>query len=204
LQSRTDSLRSLRNQCESPLLRLPGEIKNQVYEYALGGKTWTIWRGQDDVCNKRKDALALLRVCRQLHADTAALPFKLSIFAHNGDPFAFQRWLRRKAPPIARTTMMSMRLNAPLTILSFKPGNGISRDLRIYRYGISFEHLPSLKYLQLNCFLASPKAQDGQFNFKGLVEGLRQIFEEVKAFNPGVSVIMKVSHLGSERVWVLN
>ncbi|KAI4647686.1 hypothetical protein J4E93_004096 [Alternaria ventricosa] len=79
------------NATNSPLLRLPAELRNIVYgyvfegnRYALGGYLFTgkrpeegntlIWR------TSRSNDIGLLLACRQLHAETALLPYKLGVF----------------------------------------------------------------------------------------------------------------------------
>lgn len=71
----------------SPLLSLAAEIRNQIWEYALGGKIF-----RQVVCHyptekflpkmsERKNTLALLLVCRQIYAETALLPFSSNTFS---------------------------------------------------------------------------------------------------------------------------
>ena len=79
------------NATNSPLLRLPAELRNIVYgyvfegnRYELGGYLFTgkrpkegntlIWR------QSQTNALDLLLASRQLHAETALLPYKLGVF----------------------------------------------------------------------------------------------------------------------------
>jgi len=79
------------NAANSPLLRLPAELRNLVYgyvfkgnRYELGGYLFTgkrpeegntlIWRKLET------NALGLLLASRQLHAETALLPYKLGVF----------------------------------------------------------------------------------------------------------------------------
>ena len=88
---------TIENQRSSPLLRLPGELRNQIYEYALSG--WQIQMaysraiyGQQAVYCRRigeteddwtgwieaTQAITALPVtCRQLCAETQLLPFTL-------------------------------------------------------------------------------------------------------------------------------
>jgi hypothetical protein len=83
------------NAKSSPLLHLPGEIRNSIYEYVL----------QEDAPYRLATAmiledlrkvslfpvvphrLALLRTCRQLYLETALLPFQLNIFAFRSRTF---------------------------------------------------------------------------------------------------------------------
>ncbi|KAF2253367.1 hypothetical protein BU26DRAFT_400386, partial [Trematosphaeria pertusa] len=77
---------------KSPLLRLPGKIRNAIWEYVVGGTTFDMhvkyrykgryaWRIPDaKAANTTKNQLSLLRVCRQIYAETAILPFKVNVF----------------------------------------------------------------------------------------------------------------------------
>jgi hypothetical protein len=88
---------SVRYQFESALLRLTAELRNMIFSYALGdleirtGRRYTGQRHNRKNCyvnyapghvgdsrDQRylKNRLALTQVCRQLHEETRALPFK--------------------------------------------------------------------------------------------------------------------------------
>ena len=67
---------SLRNQRESPLLRLPAELRNRIYEYALIFSNIT----------KQKTAIqSVFYTSRQVYKEIALLPFNVNIFeiSHN-------------------------------------------------------------------------------------------------------------------------
>lgn len=81
------------NQLRSPLLRSPPELRNQIFVYILGNRTWEI-RPEHKVGlytfyvpskghNRTKWCynLALLRVSRQLYSETHLLPFNMGIFS---------------------------------------------------------------------------------------------------------------------------
>jgi len=94
----------LRNQAESPLLRLPGELRNRIYELAVGGniivvtKSYKRWRktsvyltSADPSGPDAKSAQASIRapvsgiftiglVCRQLHRETALSQYARNLF----------------------------------------------------------------------------------------------------------------------------
>ncbi|KAL8721886.1 MAG: hypothetical protein Q9225_001522 [Loekoesia sp. 1 TL-2023] len=101
-----------RNSASSPLLRLPSEIRNKIYEYALGGnhlevdyephehKYKTIKKQRyrthyggglyhecagegDDIPSSLH--LGLLRVCRQIYGEAALLPYALNTFVFESD-----------------------------------------------------------------------------------------------------------------------
>ncbi|CAN9339066.1 unnamed protein product [Alternaria sp. RS040] len=76
---------TLRNATESPLLRLPAELRNQIYEYAL---TLEVWDDGSYIYNvpvySRRDELrrlSPLRACRQIQHEAASLLDSLLILA---------------------------------------------------------------------------------------------------------------------------
>lgn len=90
-----------RNARESPLLRLPAELRSQIYSLVIGYKTVSIIHIHSTnsfgltckpgyvnprtftrplKCNAR-DMTALNGVCRQLYLETSRLPFELNIWA---------------------------------------------------------------------------------------------------------------------------
>ncbi|KAF2846848.1 hypothetical protein T440DRAFT_220739 [Plenodomus tracheiphilus IPT5] len=69
---------------KSHFLRLPGESKNEIYacltdKYHLKSLRRPK-RTKSIFIHPRRHRLALLRVCREIHAETALLPFKLNKF----------------------------------------------------------------------------------------------------------------------------
>ncbi|KAF2624547.1 hypothetical protein BU25DRAFT_461074 [Macroventuria anomochaeta] len=86
---------SLRNQRESPFLRLPGEVRNRIYEHALGGKHISYLYPRlysADRNHLRKfghngleanivpKLLHLTITCRQIHDETDLLIFRMNDF----------------------------------------------------------------------------------------------------------------------------
>ncbi|KAF1912418.1 hypothetical protein BDU57DRAFT_551267 [Ampelomyces quisqualis] len=76
---------------DSPLLRLPGELRNRIWEYVLGGRTLRprltpIPRSPEQlfqIAQELREPLlgfALLRTCRQVYMETALLPYKLNAY----------------------------------------------------------------------------------------------------------------------------
>ncbi|KAG9201527.1 hypothetical protein G6514_005534 [Epicoccum nigrum] len=91
----------IKNQETSPLLRLPAEIRNIIWRYALGGKTFVAtdkWETDFKLSRSSKDpenGTALLRTCRQLFLEAACYPITLGSFLCN-DP------LEMPASPLLR------------------------------------------------------------------------------------------------------
>jgi hypothetical protein len=79
---RTDRRHRPKNEKAFPLLELPAELRNAVYEYALHGHLWVAvpWDSYGKDSKSYSDALALLSVCHQIHAETKLLPYVLNTF----------------------------------------------------------------------------------------------------------------------------
>lgn len=100
----------------SPLLRLPAEIRNEIWKYALGGK---VYRGvfDDSKAPSTKlslprtepaNAAALLRTCRQIYAETALMLCSLNKFSFD---FAADVCVGvRKLKPIQRRQITAIQL----------------------------------------------------------------------------------------------
>lgn len=91
-------LRTIRNQRESPLLRLPAELRNKVYTYVLGGREIELCCNESCGCGGRRrygrvprgkqgpvshyprSLLALLETCHQVHGEARLLPFSSNMF----------------------------------------------------------------------------------------------------------------------------
>jgi len=86
------------NQHESPLLRLPPELRNKIYEYALSGYElrFVDWAPEPVSITRRSTSkgfiyhvddvntpFALPKVSRQLRAETSILPYKLNVLGGN-------------------------------------------------------------------------------------------------------------------------
>jgi hypothetical protein len=73
--------RSILNQTDSPLLRLPAELRNSIYEYGFNDLTINIRPRSKIVLTRdghvlhNPESLALTAVSRQLYAETKLLPF---------------------------------------------------------------------------------------------------------------------------------
>ncbi|KAH4026227.1 hypothetical protein HBI24_158760 [Parastagonospora nodorum] len=74
-----------RNQEESPLLRLPAELRNQIWEYVFTGSEFWVKRFrsffESHMCCPPHPTMGVLYTCRQMYQETALLPAQLSVFA---------------------------------------------------------------------------------------------------------------------------
>jgi hypothetical protein len=83
---------------------LPGEIRNRIWEFAIGrhvynvGNTYDEYMSGEDirirrVKNESSTGVALVRVCRQIYAEAALLPYQLGAFCFDSVE-AFD-WVRK-------------------------------------------------------------------------------------------------------------
>ncbi|KAF3001553.1 hypothetical protein E8E13_009730 [Curvularia kusanoi] len=75
---------TLQNQKQSPLLRLPGELRNKIYGYFFSDydihmecEGFSFVGGSEFPHLRGNQLVAMSAVCRQLHDETALLPFRL-------------------------------------------------------------------------------------------------------------------------------
>ncbi|KAF3001554.1 hypothetical protein E8E13_009737 [Curvularia kusanoi] len=68
---------AVRNQAQSPLLRLPAELRNKIYNY-YPFLFLELDQLHPDYYSGEHNFFALSTVCRQLHSETALLPFSLN------------------------------------------------------------------------------------------------------------------------------
>ncbi|KAF3001930.1 hypothetical protein E8E13_006799 [Curvularia kusanoi] len=115
----------VRSNQDSPLLRLPSEIRNTIWEYALGHNTFravAYRRGRRRTTAKwvsaRSICIALLQTCRQIYMEAASMPFYLNTFA------AQENWTATRA-----LRLLKIHQRKLITLLRIEPGDGYSRGL---------------------------------------------------------------------------
>ncbi|KAH7086857.1 hypothetical protein FB567DRAFT_592725 [Paraphoma chrysanthemicola] len=92
----------------SPLLRLPGEIRNRIYEYAFGGEnvysiaifsTPEVEGWDSEVFNSNipnfGDLVSPTMVCRQIYDEARTLPYALSTFIMNHYGCSLVMWIKQ-------------------------------------------------------------------------------------------------------------
>ncbi|KAL1794582.1 hypothetical protein ACET3X_006398 [Alternaria dauci] len=92
------------NAINCPLLRLPAEIKNMVFDYMFKNVAYEIdwWGILEPGCHHYPSHNpTLLFVCRQLYHDTALLPYKLGVFYIEDDYLDRRLWefLQKRTKP---------------------------------------------------------------------------------------------------------
>jgi hypothetical protein len=100
---------ALHNQRASPLLRLPAELRNQIYEYVLTFGVWFINEntGYADPCDAQPGVLSLLSVCRQIYHETEFLALRLNAiyFTEPPNSFFFSRLTMPQRAAITHVTV---------------------------------------------------------------------------------------------------
>ena len=93
-----------RNATKSPLLRLPAELRNLIYACTFDNTTYNFFQDnkptEKTLCagSSTENNMSLLLVSRQVHAETAYLPYELSTFdflVYKADKREWKAYLRR-------------------------------------------------------------------------------------------------------------
>ncbi|KAL1604039.1 hypothetical protein SLS60_005631 [Paraconiothyrium brasiliense] len=75
-----------RNAIQSPLLRLPAEIRSKIFQYATGGGHFLIAMPHEgNITDLRRSGVYLPQVSRQIYSETATLIFENNTFALDVD-----------------------------------------------------------------------------------------------------------------------
>jgi hypothetical protein len=140
------SLSTRKNQTDSRLLLLPPELRTQIFEYVLGGQTWKIRFdlrfGKTFNQSRYANALALLATCRQIHAETQLLPFRLSLFSAL-NCVSLHRWLLT-IKPFQCTALTNIQV-----VCNFECTEECCLDGAIFAQQWCFSQLDSLKRIQV-------------------------------------------------------
>ncbi|KAH7076568.1 hypothetical protein BKA63DRAFT_411359, partial [Paraphoma chrysanthemicola] len=109
----TNKFSTIRNDLNSPLLRLPGEIRNLIYGYVLCEGSYEIrhsWRNLTFafyIQRKVHYRLSLLAVCRRTYEETALLSFSLNKFSFV-ETYALEEYLIRNLHVAQRNAIRSI------------------------------------------------------------------------------------------------
>ncbi|KAF9699607.1 hypothetical protein EKO04_002190 [Ascochyta lentis] len=163
-----------------PLLRLPTEIRNRIWEYALGGKTFMAIRFDNPwrykfipSASEPSNGAALLRTCRQIYSETALYPSRFGTFACTNP-----RDLKQSAKGLKtyhRRQVMRLRL-ACKNVTS-----GYSHHFDSYsRYAINLKNLfPALSLIEVLIHEVSDQENDDfQESADSVRRALGSVFEE--------------------------
>ncbi|KAF2831381.1 hypothetical protein CC86DRAFT_138684 [Ophiobolus disseminans] len=150
-----------RNQ-DSPLLQLPPELRQKIWEEVLGGKNfrcqifdYKIGKTERMVPPKTERAfgLCLLRTCRQIYSETALLPYKLNIitFSHLSS-FRHELMVLQK---FQRSQVVGIHLEASRRSGILYPHQNFAKNAANYRKR-NLALLPVLKRIHVLVFGPDP------------------------------------------------
>lgn len=146
-----------RNATESLLLRLPPELRNRIYSYAIGGHYIELMGSRDmrlhtehefSDADNQYHMLGLLRTCRQIYAETRLIPFTCNVFSC-GDTLSAFNWVR--AMPTQMQAIRAWRLSWTVS------GFYMHYDLSVYM--ISMSHKRKQSYIILQLFSGVTKVE---------------------------------------------
>ncbi|KAI4644825.1 uncharacterized protein J4E79_010960 [Alternaria viburni] len=91
------------NATTSPLLLLPAELRNMIFEYAMYHETINLHQKYNRwtriSASEPRHSEPLLFVCRQIHLEVAILPYKLNVFSITFDRYAdLGDFLKQRTP----------------------------------------------------------------------------------------------------------
>lgn len=174
-----------RNQRQSPLLRLPGELRNKVYEYTFSDAIVSVYRssappeyfkmnpyigsGSSYFTTAPPELAALTKTCRQIYADTHLLLFRLiTLHVHSDGSLGYllstlENSQQHAIATIQLTTQDASVGGTLLESITKRPGNdlvyqGDYLDLLEWMESLPFDKLPGLSRVIVE--------EDGQWAYK--------------------------------------
>lgn len=166
----------------SPLLRLPPEIRNKIWQYVLGGKLIRVedqkgsrYAKFSSSPSEPDNAMALLRTCRQVYAEAALMPLLLNTFSFDYITVVKKLKLRQ------RKHIASIRFNLSSSLLFMLHATTLAS------HQISLPTLfPCLKKICVRIF-GVPTSEDGAAQ-----ERERRVRREFELSNQGFQVDLHV------------
>ena len=184
-----------RNQLQSPLLRLPPEIRNKLYILVLGGRTCrfkdAIDRGHAILDTKgERHVFGLLFVCHQIYSETSLLPYSLNTFSFREFDLSLNPFLdHRRFSHIQAITALEL-----VTYQADRMWAGPHREADLIKEvekTKAWERLPHLREIiiivDLNESLHVEYETRG-FNYLTIRENQRALEEEVNKWRPLILV----------------
>ncbi|KAH6878871.1 hypothetical protein BKA58DRAFT_466490 [Alternaria rosae] len=172
----------------SSLLRLPAEVRNQIWKLVLGAKVyWARYTKKFQLSpTEPKNAMALLRTCRQIYAETALMPLTLSTFACASVTQAKGSLGKLKPHQRKQITSLQFLCPGPISIRMLQEGY-----FKTYNFVLA-RSLPNLQELRVRIFSA------------GAVSSTRETVEDeardyLRPSLQGMSVVLKVDQ--TEELW---
>lgn len=179
-------LNLIRTNSSTPLLQLPAEIRNRIFAYALGGRSFQVLGNQVKCYSKypNPESLSLLRTCRQIYSETALLPFSANIFrvTNEQSPGDLESWLQLRLPVERESiTMLHCRMGSP------EPLQFLRRFLSAWK--LKPTDLPNLKRVHVD-ISGWPRLLDERGTAHGNIpeDAMEELERHFDALYPGVEV----------------
>ena len=172
---------SAQHNSNSPLLRLPAEIRNQIYDYVIGGQTYAVYEASLEkpsyYLNRERgqglhwhEQTALSRTCRQFRHDTSLLFFQNNIFMANylNSSSAMKGWMHSLQPYHASAIQAILcelwgpRRDPEALKLLLADWAGIKR-VGVYSYSSSGHHMANQGTLKIAGFELGETVEDRRF-----------------------------------------
>ena len=161
----------------SPLLRLPAELRNLIYSYVFAHQTIEpvpeLWRQRNDTTIRVHNVLTLLRVNRQLHAETRLLPYQNTTFVFTST-YALDAFVARRSQE-QLDFIQSVQINLMLQDEKFW-------EPEQFR---SLSRMPALKHIDV------VDVQEQCANKEWRAKRLRRMAECIREWRPEVRIVAR-------------
>ncbi|KAF1944057.1 hypothetical protein EJ02DRAFT_432624 [Clathrospora elynae] len=173
----------------SPLLRLPPEIRNQVWELVLGGEVFRAVFTPSNLHTKYKltsspaeptKEMALLRTCRQIYAEAAMMPLILNKFSFECVFEAKYVLSKLKTHQRKHIAHLQFELSRPSRVSVLARS-----DFHRFRFPLP-GYLPGLKELRVCIFSVSATDETARG------ENERQVRKKLEPHTQGTSIELNV------------
>ncbi|KAF1833308.1 hypothetical protein BDW02DRAFT_599196 [Decorospora gaudefroyi] len=172
------------------LLRLPAELRNRIYNHVLGGRTYrfkdTFRTSQARLDHRgEQHILGLLYVCRQIHFETALLPYTLNTFSFRDLDISLEPFLRHRSPSQIRSIhsleLVTYRAGQMwASIIGFS--KGLSSELRMLGRLPNLQQLRIIVHMMSSLYIAwgaIPWSSDFEVNLEALERALEAHMPQV-------------------------
>ncbi|KAJ4382921.1 beta transducin [Didymella sp. IMI 355093] len=154
----SNNVKVIKADSQSLLLRLPPELRNRIWEYALGGHvfdvvTRTVYERRKRINKAKvwdlpKNTFALLRVCRQIYAEPALLPYKHNAFRFKSeDAFDWVASLR----PVQQNLISEIHI-ATLDACCMLAKDQIPQQCSLLPIALHIDRFPGLKIVSFGVY----------------------------------------------------
>ncbi|KAF1936746.1 hypothetical protein EJ02DRAFT_459276 [Clathrospora elynae] len=186
-----------KNQRQSPLLRLPPELRNMIYEYVLSGLTFQMHHIK---VRQDRRALAIVSVCRQTHADTCVLLYKLGTFSFDRLSLHPDTKLPCLKHFLARRTLVQREAIQTISLLAAQPVGSSSETSLEPGVGLAAQNFDILKSLpnlkRVNMFILFELTIDAfRYHFLPTVTERQFLDWVMRKLNPTRDALHSLVHL---------